>query len=146
MKNTRPWRIWNSMRSRCFNPRRKDFFRYGGAGITVCTRWGHFHLFWADMGPKYHPNKQLDRIDNSKGYNPRNCRWVTPREQQRNRRSNVTVQTPKGLMLLVEASEIFKIPYGCLKMRHLHWPVHRLLEPKRPHTRKCTTPPSRIKS
>lgn len=136
LKGTRIWRIWCGMKTRCNNPKCKDYPKYGGAGIRVCEQWNHFRAFWEDMKLGYQNDLQLDRIDNTKGYSKENCRWVTVRQQQRNRRSNVLVQTPKGPMLLIEASEVFGIPYGCLKMRHRCWPENRLLEPKRLHIRK----------
>ena len=35
---------------------------------------------------------QIDRIDNEKGYSPDNCRWVTVKENQNTRRSNLIVE------------------------------------------------------
>ena len=134
-KTHRLWGIWNGLRNRCNNPNSKDYARYGGAGIKCCRRWNHFINFFKDMGAGYAPGLQIDRKNGSKGYSKSNCRWATVKEQQRNRKSNKLVDTPKGKMLLIEASEVFGIPYGCLKMRR-HWPAHRLLEPKRPHVRR----------
>lgn len=77
--------VWKSMRGRCMNSNNPAYDRYGGRGISVCERWNDFLIFLADMGqrPK---GLSLDRIDNSKGYDPSNCRWATAIEQRHNRR------------------------------------------------------------
>lgn len=54
----------------------------------MCTRWLHYPLFLLDMGERPE-GCTLDRINNERGYEPGNCRWATPAEQQRNRRHSL---------------------------------------------------------
>lgn len=80
--------VWCSMKSRCENPNRQKFKDYGGRGISVCEKWHDSYEFvlWALLNG-YRKGLQLDRINNDKGYSPENCRWVTPKENSRNRRN-----------------------------------------------------------
>jgi hypothetical protein len=84
------WVAWKEMRQRCFNPRSRSYPGYGGRGITVCARWlgdEGFDNFIADMGRKPTPKHSIDRVDVNGNYEPSNCRWATPAEQQRNTRA-----------------------------------------------------------
>lgn len=58
---------------------------YSEQGIEVCESWKQsYDNFCHDMGdcPE---GLELDRIDNSKGYAPDNCRWVDRRTNQFNK-------------------------------------------------------------
>jgi hypothetical protein len=82
---TTEYNTWAQMIQRCTNPRNQAFKYYGARGITVCRRWSQFENFIADMGPRP-PDRELDRIDNDKGYSPGNCRWATLSQQAKNKR------------------------------------------------------------
>lgn len=88
------YNVWNSMRQRCSNPKRKQFKDYGGRGISVCERWNKLENFEADMGPRP-DGYTLERRDNSKNYEPSNCFWATRKAQRRNQR-NVELYTHEG--------------------------------------------------
>lgn len=118
LHNTRAYVIWQQMIQRCYNPKQRSYKRYGGAGITVCDRWRYsFPNFFSDMG---HPpdGMTLDRIDNSKGYEPSNCRWATPEEQANNRKTNVFIEYENKTMTIAGWARHYGIPYHWVKARY----------------------------
>lgn len=90
---TRLYRIWQGMKQRCENPKSEVFASYGGRGIDVCAEWRlDFKAFYEwSMSHGYQDGLQVDRADNGRGYSPENCRWVTPTENNRNKRTTRTV-------------------------------------------------------
>jgi hypothetical protein len=80
------YKVWVSMKARCYNPNSKPFYRYGGRGIKVCDDWKNnfvsFYDFCIQKGWK--KGLQIDRIDNDGNYEPDNCRFVTSAENNQN--------------------------------------------------------------
>lgn len=82
--------VWMTMKHRCEDKKRAKYKDYGARGIKVCSDWQDPNAFidWA-LANGYERGLQLDRINNDGNYCPENCRWITPKENSRNRRNTV---------------------------------------------------------
>lgn len=99
-RDTIAYSAWNCIVQRCTNPNQKYYHNYGGKGITICDEWKKsFIKFYkyASRLPNYsdyrktknHSEKiSIDRIDNTKGYEPGNIRWIKFKNQVYNRGIN----------------------------------------------------------
>lgn len=126
-KNSYPssYKIWCSMKQRCYDKNLPQYKYYGERGIAVCERWHSYANFVADMGePPI--GKSLDRIDNNGGYSPENCRWTDMKTQQRNKRNAHLITYQGETKSLAEWAEHIGVPRGNLHNRIFRgWSIHR---------------------
>lgn len=127
-KATATYDAWSHMCQRCKNPKNKEYDNYGGRKIQICRRWENFVNFLEDMGNRPTTKHSLDRIDNNRGYNKKNCRWATKKEQAYNRRDN-RLETYNGLTQCVAVwAEKYGLPYYTFLWRLNHgWSIHKAL-------------------
>ena len=118
-KNTRLYRIYNNIKSRCYNKNSQAYLRYGARGITVCEEWRNDFTKFYDWSMKngYQENLTIDRIDNNGNYEPSNCRWVTVKTQSNNRSKNHLVSLNSTTKTLNEWCEIYEINYHTVQDR-----------------------------
>jgi len=140
---SREYNIWTHMRQRCTNPNRDSYYRYGGRGIRVCEAWDNsYEAFLRDMGRAPFPDAQIDRINVDGDYAPDNCRWVSPRENKRNK-GNARLLTHNGITRsLQEWSEILGLSRQTLQSRVVrNWTADEIISGVRagPHAPRRTT-------
>ena len=111
---------WCEAKKRCFDPENGSYARYGGRGIKMCKRWkNNFIAFYVDMGP-CPLGLTLERIDNDGNYEPKNCKWATVAEQNRNTRQNVWVELNGESMILTDAMAKLGISYKVIRRKIDH--------------------------
>lgn len=114
---------WRSMKQRCYNPNHDAYARYGGRGIKVCERWHALENFVADNEALAKPGLTLDRRDNDGDYTPDNCRWITPKEQGRNRSVNRLITVDGRTQCVAAWAEEYGVrPNLILERLERNWP------------------------
>lgn len=123
------YKAWGTMVQRCTNPNNRAWIHYGGRGITICERWRTFSNFIEDMGRRPSPKHSIDRIDNSRGYEPANCRWANRREQSTNRRNNVIFEFRGEKRTITEWAELHGINRRTLdaRLQEYGWTIEEAL-------------------
>jgi|SRR6185436_17447482 len=107
---------WRAMILRCTNPKTNSFDRYGGRGITVCSRWRTYQNFVEDMGLRPH-GTELDRINNDGNYELSNCRWITRKENAQNRRCSRFVMIGERRVTIAVAERLMGMKKGRIRAR-----------------------------
>ena len=82
---SRTYNIWCGIKKRCNNPNTENAYWY--KDITLSPEWHSFEAFLSDMG-ECPEGLEIDRIDNTRGYEKGNCRWTTHKENCQNRRNS----------------------------------------------------------
>lgn len=105
MSNTRIYRIYQSMKKRCYNPKSHSYKWYGNKNIKLCEEWncknGFVNFYnWA-IKNGYDDKLSIERIDINKDYSPNNCKWIELKEQLLN--------TSKTIKIIDKNNKIFTI-------------------------------------
>lgn len=138
-------RIFRGMKSRCYNKNTPQYKDYGGKVITICDEWLNSEMINTNRGRwskgydafrnwafanGYKDGLTIDRIDCNKGYSPKNCRWVTMKEQCNNKTNNHLITYKGKTQTLTQWCEELKLPFGRTRDRlyTLGWSVESAFE------------------
>jgi Staphylococcus phage HNH endonuclease len=112
MSKTKVYSAWAHIKGRCLCPTDRSFQFYGGRGITMCDEWKNsFKAFYDEVGNPPSPEHSIERINNTKGYEPGNVHWATRQEQCNNRRNSVRYNG----MTIMQLSHKYQIHFERLK-------------------------------
>ena len=113
--HTRLYKVWGSMRTRCYNENADNYYLYGGRGIKICDEWENFENFrdWA-MSHGYDPYAPygectLDRIDPNGDYCPENCRFVSSLVQANNKNTTSFIEYNGQKMALMDFARMINM-------------------------------------
>lgn len=132
-------RLFNTIVTRCYDKNSKTYQRYGAKGIKICDEWlndTNKFIDWAlDNGFKLEKqaNKYnkwtIDRIDNSKGYSPENCRWIDVCEQAKNKSTTYWVEYKGEKDTLMSFCRKLNMDYHAvyLRIKRRGWSVEKAL-------------------
>lgn len=127
MTNSKIYKIWTGMVSRCRIPSSTGYENYGGRGIKVCDRWLRFENFLIDMGEPA-TGQSIERIDGAGNYEPGNCKWASRKEQNRNQCDLVYVEFRGRCQCLSAWAEEVGSTFSTLKARiNRGWPTEKVL-------------------
>lgn len=118
-RNIRLYRLWLNMRKRCYDPTVDSYSLYGGRGITVCAEWLNDPMAFVEWAEKQDgfATLTIDRKDFNGPYSPDNCRFISTKEQARNRRSNLLLTHNGETKCLAEWCEVLGLNVGTVWSR-----------------------------
>lgn len=119
MKRTKLFRVFHSMKGRCYNPTDKKYNRYGARGIKICDKWLNnpsSFFEWATQNG-YKEGLSIDRIDNDGNYCPGNCRLVENKIQANNKSTNTIVEHNGVSKTISEWADFLELNYSTVKAR-----------------------------
>lgn len=127
---TKLYKVYHSMKGRCYNKNNREYHNYGGRGIVVCDEWlSSYETFynWA-INNNYQECLSIDRIDADGNYEPSNCRWTDMRTQQNNKRDNIYLTYNNKTQTLMQWANEMNLTYSCIRHRYERgWSIKEIL-------------------
>lgn len=116
-KSTRLFNSWRGMKYRV----KEIYFQkhlYFDKKISIVDEWKYYKNFkkWS-LKNGYNENLYIDRIDNSKGYSPNNCRWVTSQENCNNRYNTQMLIIDGKKIPITKACKDYNLPTYLVRAR-----------------------------
>lgn len=122
--DSRLYNVWCAIKRRCYNPTVPEYKNYGARGIQMCDEWkddyGAFMKWAYDNGYQQDAPRgvcTIDRIDNTKGYSPDNCRWVSMTVPTNNLRTNHRITYNGETHTIAEWARIYQQKYRFVYQR-----------------------------
>lgn len=99
--------IWVGILSRCYNPKNKRYYCYGGAGVTVSEDWHNYQTFakWYENNNPRNDKLEVDKdilSGEQKKYSPETCSIVT-------RQKNIEHSKAKEYSFISPSGEIVRV-------------------------------------
>lgn len=119
LSKTRLYNIWSGIKKRCYNKNNPKYKNYGLLGVSVCKEWlDHFDMFynWA-INNGYDDTLTIERIDVSGNYEPKNCKWLTKKEQSYNKRNTISICYNGTQIPLAKLCKELNLNYNTIKCR-----------------------------
>jgi len=128
----RLYNVLNSIKTRCYNAKSREYKWYGSRGINLCEEWRSkpsSFIEWA-LANGYQKGLHIDRINNDGNYEPNNCRFVTSKVNMNNTSKNVLLTYRNETLSVTEMAEKYNINIGTFNSRLFRskWSVEKSIE------------------
>lgn len=131
---TKLYKSYTCMKERCCYPHNNRYYKYGGRGIKICEEWlkDRTTFFnWA-LANGYKDGLTIDRIDVNGNYCPENCRWITKREQAKNKTTTRYLTYKGETKSLTEWAQKLHISPETITLRiKKNWPPKMIFSSKK---------------
>jgi hypothetical protein len=142
------YETWRNMKRRCLDPKNKRYAHYGEKGVFVCEEWEKDYSKFREWAYANGYSKELtiDRINNNGNYEPANCRWATPKQQENNMSRNRMLEYEGAVFTMSEWADMLRLPYGTINHRvQRGWTMDEIVNtPKGVHRDACKTISARV--
>lgn len=104
---TEAFKRWQSIKSRVKRKIRKRGYEH----VEIAPEWMDFRIFFRDMG-ECPSGLTIERLKNSKGYEPGNCIWATAEAQMNNQNKSIRILVSGKWITMREACSVLGLTLG----------------------------------